>query len=79
MSTVEIGQRQTWPDLGEKRPEGKDDGRPDAQRERDDADDHVLLRVAPGRAVERVVISLFIALQACWVTFLVYLAHRLVA
>ncbi len=72
-ATVASGQ-----DLAEVRPEDADHGRPHAQRERDAEEGPAGARVfALERSAMLVGVALLVGLQAAWLGFLSYLAHRL--
>jgi len=80
MSTADAARSRFGLELPEQHPDAEDDGGPDAQRQRDDADESGARAASPGQiSMQSAMLLLLVGLEACWLGFLIYVAHRLLA
>ncbi len=80
MSTADAARSRFGLELPEKHPEAEDDGGPDAQRQREDADKSGARTAPSGRdSMQSAMLLLIVGLEACWVGLLIYVAYRLLA
>lgn len=78
MSTADAAPSQFGLELPEQHPDAENNGGPDAQRHRDDSDKSSVDASSSGQAsLQSAMVLLMMGLEAGWVGFLIYLAHRL--